>query len=238
MRIDRTDQADPVASAAEQGTATPLRSASVSGGQTRFNGESSLIVNGSEDVFGELNVQGTLNVSGTNNTTGTTHQDGPLIVNGDSTFVGTESHTGDETHTGDEEHNGTATNNGPTTNNGDVTNIGKTTQQGDYEGTGKFHQTGAADFEGGDVTIKSPSVFWLGEGMSLEPSALGGGTINFWPTGSIFATGFTGAISTYAPDGSGFIDVGHGGVTVGSTDAARVMIASIRVFMPNLPDKP
>ncbi|RFA15827.1 hypothetical protein B7R22_05315 [Subtercola boreus] len=234
MRIERTDQGelDKIVSAPqEQGVATPLRNSSVSGGQTRFNGESSLIVNGSEDVFGTLNVQGTLNADGTVNLTTTINVTGSLTVSGPSGFTGQETHVGNESHsgiqtyTGNETHNGTAINNGATTNNGDVTNIGKTTQQGDYEGTGKFKQTGEEEHTGnekhtgnienngtttqkGDINIVAPGILRVGAGVQIEPLALGGGSINFNPGGSVFASGPN--LGFVAPDVTVTFSLGNG----------------------------
>ncbi|RFA14551.1 hypothetical protein B7R21_06290 [Subtercola boreus] len=232
MRIERTDQGelDKIVSAPqEQGVATPLRNSSVSGGQTRFNGESSLIVNGSEDVFGTLNVQGTLNADGTVNLTTTINITGVLTVEGPADFSGDETHVGTESHTGD------------------ITNIGKTTQQGDYEGTGHFKQTGDEQHTGnienvgtttqkGDINIVAPGILRVGAGITMSPFAAGGGRIDFNPGGRIVGT--SAALTLLAPDGTTYIVVGNNGLTVSGYASVQDLFTTGGVYLRNLTTAP
>ena len=100
-RIDRTE------------LTAMLRSASVHDGQTRFVGNESLIVEGSQKVSGWLIVTGTLrgtgtlewlgtmNLSGAQNITGPATFTGQLTVNGPWKFVGAGEITGNAALTGD-----------------------------------------------------------------------------------------------------------------------------------------
>jgi cytoskeletal protein CcmA (bactofilin family) len=177
-------------------TRSQLGNTSVTGGQTEFNGEESVAINGSGRVTGTLNVDGVeivegrllvngtlivsgsadftgpLSVQGELNITGATTFIGPLRLEGESTIIGAMTIEGDLTITGE------TTITGPLDVTGDVTFTGKTELNGDTKLTGDLAvvddgvinvakmKIGPA-YNGGDGGIYSEGTFYLGAEESV-----------------------------------------------------------------------
>ena len=125
-------------------TRSPMRSASVTDGNTNFIGNESLTVTGSQKVTGTLNVSGIENVSGSLGVTGNTTLAGPLVVNGTATITG------------------------PST-----TVTGPLHVKGDQDNTGKLAVKGAATLEN-DLTVAGSGKILVGSmTISTQASGYG-----------------------------------------------------------------
>jgi hypothetical protein len=156
-------------------TTTPGGNTSISSGRTRFVGNESLLVEGSQKVSGILDITGTLKGVGS------------MLWNGFVTLTST------------------FTAKGTTRFEGDTTQVGPHHVQGNQDITGTLAVKGAATLES-NLTVNSPGKIVVGAGLSLEPLGAGGGTINFLPTGSIYAG--LGKLTLLPPDLTAIATIG------------------------------
>ena len=172
IRVDSDEFAKLLRRVAKLEKRSPLGNTSVTGGQTEFNGDESVAINGSGRVTGTLHVDGIeyvdgrlvvngtlevagnaeftgpLSVQGELNITGSTTFIGPLRLEGESTIIGTMTIEGDLNITG-----GT-TISGPLEVTGDVTFTGKTVLNGETELNGDAKLTGDLDVvDDGVITV-------------------------------------------------------------------------------------
>ena len=144
-------------------TRSPLGNTSVTGGQTEFNGDESVAINGSgrvsgslyvdgiEYVDGQLRVRGSLIVTGNADFTGPLSVQGELRITGSTTFIGPLRLEGESTIIGtmtiegDLNITGGTTISGPLEVTGDVTFTGKTVLNGETELNGDAKLTGDLD---------------------------------------------------------------------------------------------
>ncbi|WP_104084253.1 hypothetical protein [Cryobacterium sp. Y11] len=174
------------------GTMSPLDNSSVEG-RTRFIGNESLLVEGSQKVTGWLIVTGTLKVVGAFLLEGVTTITGALTSSGTALFTGL------------------FTARGTTRFEGDTTQVGAHHVQGNQDITGTLAVKGATEVSA-DLSIVAGGIIKVGSGLTLEPLGAGGGAINFLPSGSISAG--LGKFTLVSPDLSAILTLGGGGVTV------------------------
>ena len=183
------------------GTQTPLSSAAVDRGSTRW-------LNGSNvEIDGLLSVSGTLSGGGDFNWTGGFTQSGP------STFTGSVDLNGPVEVAGDTNVTGTFTVTGPTSLEGVTEIVGDTTVTGTFDVVGPMKTTGTLSVEG-VTTLKNDLNVTTGKivagDVSIDPSFLDG-SLRFANGTYVAAT----------PNGAQLVKSGSGGgaVTVGTSQA-------------------
>ena len=127
-------------------TRSPLGNTSVTDGQTEFNGEESVAINGSGRVAGVFYVDGRIVIAGTFDLDGIGMVTGHFTVAGPSTFIGSVRIEGPQEYVGD------------STREGDQVVTGKTDHEGDIDLTGDMTVRG-----GGRVTIDGTTDVVLGK---------------------------------------------------------------------------
>lgn len=181
------------------GTQTPLSSAAVERGSTRWLDGSTVFIQGLLDVTGIFNGSGTNNMDGTNN------------LSGDNNFSGDNDFTGPTTMSGTFDQNGESTFNGPTHFNGSV-DITET-----LDVTAETRLRGETTVEA-DLIVTNDGKIKVGTSMTLNPLN-NGGSMDF-ANGTYIAANGTSldieASNSYVHVGSSGIDVLAGGLGVGA----------------------
>jgi len=217
-------------------TRSPLGNTSVTGGQTEFNGDESIAVNGSgrvsgslyvdgiEYVDGQLRVRGSLVVTGNADFTGPLSVQGELRITGSTTFIGplrlegTSTIVGAMSIEGDLTIAGGTTITGPLIVEGDVTFTGRTVMNGETEING---DTTVA----GDVDVVDQGVITAGV-LHLGPSYNGG-------SGGLYSTEtlFLGAV--------GLIDLlANSSVDITTADGVNIRGGGLRIIgISQVPEK-
>ena len=131
--------------------------------------------------------------SGTINWTGTMTNTGPTNLNGPTGVAGTLNVTGNSAF------------------GGTLDILGDTNISGDTVVQGTLNVVNSAAF-GANVDIVSPGRLKIGDGLQMEPSVAGGGSINFLPSGGISAG--LGRIILTSPDLLTVVEIGGGKITV------------------------
>jgi len=144
------------------GTETPLSSAAVERGSTRWLNGSKVVIEGLLDVAGTATVGGTLSVTGTFNGSGVNNLDGTNNLSGDNNLTGPTEISGSLDVTGPTSLDGVLTINGDTSITGLLSIEGDSTISGKLDIEGKT--TVAADLE-----LVSGGKFIAGE-TTIEPS--------------------------------------------------------------------
>lgn len=169
------------------GTQTPLSSAAVERGSTRWLSGShveiqgTLSVTGTATVGGTLSVTGTFNASGQINLSGSTSVTGPMTISGTTTITGSTNIMGELNVTGPTTLDGVLDIGGDTTITGTLDVAGDTEISGNLDITGDTSITGTLGIEGvttlkNDLNVESGGRIKAGQ-VEIHPND--GGNIAF-----------------------------------------------------------
>jgi len=191
------------------GTQTPLSSAAVDRGSTRW-------LNGSNvEIDGLLSVSGTLSGGGDFDWTGGFTQSGP------STFTGSVDLNGPVEVAGDTNVTGTFTVTGPTSLEGVTEIVGDTTVTGTFDVDGPMTTTGTLDVEGvttlkNDLNVTTGKI--VAAGLTIDP-AVDGGSVIFAGGGGMQGVGGVTAVKGF----------GNAGLITGTTASLFAVGVSLDV---------
>lgn len=184
----------------EYGTETPLSSAGVDRGTTRWLNGSTVVIEGLLDVTGTTTISGTLNVSGATTLSGVTTIAGPTGITGALTIQGV------------------------TTISGQLDVTGPTKLAGTLDITGNTNITGTLDIKGnttltGNMDVTGGGKIKIGTNMTLTP-ATDGGSIAFQGGAKVSSVG--GTVSMSGAGGVSSIVAGLTSAGLSSGDAHYV----------------
>lgn len=208
------------------GTQTPLSSAAVERGSTRWLNGSTVFIEGLLDVTGVTQISGRLDVSGQTTLSGATTIAGPTGITGALTIQGVTTISGQLDVTGPTKLNGKLDIGGNTTVTGTFDVTGLTKLKGDTTVEGKIDVTGAMATKGtlsveGVTTLKNHLNVDQGKkitlgGLVLENQSSSSAEVQM-PGGGISASTVLGMLIT------------HSNLTIGASSLLKIESPNIRI---------
>lgn len=211
------------------GTQTPLSSAAVERGSTRWLNGSTVFIEGLLDVTGQTTISGALNVSGTSTFSGALTIAGPTGITGPLTVQGVTTISGKLDVTGPTTLNGKLDIGGNTTITGTFDVTGLTKLKGDTTVEGKFDVTGAMATKG---TLSVEGITTLKNNLNVDQGkkiSLGGLVLENQGTSSAQVQMPGGGISASTALG---MSLNHNSIVVAAQTSAEIAASNIKLTAP------